>query len=114
MMGKERQTTMDATHPRLRLELPHEALAEFCRRNQIRALSVFGSALRDDFTPDSDVDFLVEFEPDAHFGYIGLAGIEAELGDLIGRKADLNPAGPIRRGVYRSHLEEETIYVAPG
>src|SRR4051794_22909616 len=50
---------------RLRIDLPQEALAEFCRRNLIRRLSVFGSALRDDFTPDSDVDLLVEFEPGA-------------------------------------------------
>jgi len=45
------------------IEIPQERLAEFCRRNHIRRLSLFGSILRDDFRPDSDVDFLVEFEP---------------------------------------------------
>ncbi len=104
---------MNATHPRLRLELPHEALAEFCRRNQIRALSVFGSALRDDFTPDSDVDFLVEFEPDAPVGLFGLALLEEELSRLVRRKADLNTPMCLSRTFREAVMAEaESIYAS--
>ena len=47
------------------IEIPEDLIAAFCRRNKIRRLAIFGSVLRDDFTPESDVDVLVEFEPDA-------------------------------------------------
>lgn len=75
------------------VKISREELAAFCRRNHIRKLAFFGSVLRDDFTPDSDVDVLVEFEPGARIGLIGLAGIENELSRLIGRKVDMNTAG---------------------
>jgi predicted nucleotidyltransferase len=77
----------------LKIEVPKEELAAFGRRNRIRRLAFFGSVLRDDFTPESDVDVLVEFEPGARVGLIGFAGIENELSRLIGRKVDLNTAG---------------------
>jgi predicted nucleotidyltransferase len=51
-----------------RIDIPKDEIAEFCRRNRIRRLALFGSVLRDDFTPQSDVDVLVEFEPDARVG----------------------------------------------
>ena len=60
------------------IEIPQKKIAEFCRRHHIRRLALFGSALRDDFTPDSDVDVLVEFEPGTRVGMIRLAGIELE------------------------------------
>src|SRR5437588_13097223 len=63
---------------------PRPQLADFCRRHHIRRLSVFGSVLRDDFRPDSDVDVLVEFEPGHTPGFIRLAGIEFELSELLG------------------------------
>jgi len=66
-----------------------EQIAEFCRRNHIKKLAFYGSVLRDDFRPDSDVDVLVEFEPGAHIGYITMAGMEIELSEMIGRKVDL-------------------------
>ena len=66
-------------------------MRDFCRRHHLRKLSLFGSVLRDDFGPDSDVDVLVEFDPDHPVGYITLAGIEIEFGELLeGRKPDLN------------------------
>jgi len=77
----------------MRIEIDRDALAEFCRRRRIRKLAFFGSVLRDDFGPASDVDVLVEFEPGARVGLIGLAGIENELSDLLGRKVDLNTPG---------------------
>jgi predicted nucleotidyltransferase len=75
------------------IDIPKERIAEFCRRNHIRRLALFGSVLRDDFTPESDVDVLVEFEPDARVGLLGLARMEIELGELLGRKVDLNTPG---------------------
>jgi hypothetical protein len=60
-------------------------------------MAFFGSVLRDDFGPDSDVDVLVEFEPGAHVGLIALAGMENELSDLLGRRVDLNTPGCLSR-----------------
>lgn len=72
-------------------------LAEFCQRHHICKLSLFGSVLRDDFTDRSDVDFLVEFQPGQVPGYLRLAGMENELSDLIGRKADLRTPSALSR-----------------
>jgi len=74
------------------IDVPHTRIVEFCRRHRIRRLSLFGSVLRDDFTPDSDVDVLVEFEPDERVG-LRFFRIELELSDILGRKADLNTPG---------------------
>ena len=74
----------------VKIRLEKDKLAEFCRRNRIRRLALFGSVLRDDFGPDSDVDVLVEFEPSARVGLITLAGIEIELSRLLGRRADIH------------------------
>lgn len=96
------------------IDIPEEALGEFCRRNAIRKLSLFGSVLRDDFSSDSDLDVLVEFEPDAKVGLIRLAGIEEELSNLAGRKVDLNTPGFLS-----PHFRDEVLslarthYVAP-
>ena len=72
-----------------RIEIPTDRIADFCQRSHIRRLALFGSVLRDDFTPESDVDVLVEFKPCARIGYFALAGLERELGEILGRKADL-------------------------
>lgn len=79
------------------IEIPREKLAEFCRRNHIRKLSLFGSILRDDFGPESDVDFLVEFEPGQTPGLFGIAGMEIELSEMIGRKVDLRTPEDLSR-----------------
>jgi predicted nucleotidyltransferase len=73
----------------LPIAIPQDQISDFCRRHNIHKLSLFGSVLRQDFTPDSDVDFLVEFVPGKTPGYLGLAGMEIELTEIIGRKADL-------------------------
>jgi hypothetical protein len=78
---------------RAHVDIPKQRVAEFCRRNHIRRLALFGSVLRDDFRPDSDVDVLVEFEPGACVGLLRLAGMEIELGEILGRKVDLNTPG---------------------
>ena len=64
-------------------------IADFCRRNHIRRLAFFGSVLRDDFSPKSDVDVLVEFEP-GHIPGLSFFRMEDELSQILGRKVDLN------------------------
>lgn len=95
------------------IRVPTEALAEFCRANQIARLSFFGSVLREDFTPDSDVDVLVEFEPGASPGLIRLAGMELELGELLSHKVDLVTLDGLSKYIKPQVLEAaEEIYVA--
>jgi predicted nucleotidyltransferase len=67
-------------------------IAEFCRKHHIRRLSLFGSVLREDFYPDSDVDVLVEFEP-GHVPGLAFFAMEIELSDILGQKVDLNTPG---------------------
>jgi hypothetical protein len=88
------------------IDMPQERIAAFCRKHRIRRLALFGSILRDDFTPESDIDVLVEFEPGAKVGLITLAQIEIELSDLVGRKVDLNTPGFISPQ-YRDHVLAE-------
>ena len=76
---------------KVKIAIPKGQIAEFCRRHHICKLSLLGSVLRDDFRPDSDVDVLVEFEPEHIPGLIRFAGMELELSQLLGgRKVDLN------------------------
>ncbi len=76
-----------------KIDIPKAEIEAFSRRHRIRKLSLFGSVLRDDFTPESDVDVLVEFEPGARVGLIRFAGMEIELSQLLKRKVDLNTPG---------------------
>lgn len=80
-----------------RISVNKEAIADYCRRHRIRRLSLFGSVLRDDFRPDSDVDVLIEFEEGHSVGLIRLAAMERELTSLMGRKADLRTAADLSR-----------------
>lgn len=73
-----------------RISTTEEALRRFCEERHILRLALFGSALRDDFTPESDIDVLVEFAPGEPVGYIRLGTVEAEFSDLLGRRVDLN------------------------
>jgi hypothetical protein len=90
------------------LNIPREEIAKFCEKNQIRKLSLFGSALRKDFRLESDVDVLVEFEPNARVGLIRLAGIEMELSEILGRKVDLNTRGFLSR-YFRDQVLSEAV-----
>ena len=75
----------------VRIRVPNEAISEFCRRCHIRKLSFFGSVLRDDFGPDSDIDVLVEFEPGTRVGFFELFDMEEQLSRILGgRKVDIN------------------------
>lgn len=95
-----------------RIAIDQGVLAAFCRRHHVRRLSFFGSVLRDDFGPESDVDVLVEFEPQHVPGLIRFAGMEIELSELLGRKVDLNTAGALSRH-FRDEIvrQAETRYV---
>jgi predicted nucleotidyltransferase len=73
----------------LAIEFPTQAIADFCQRHHIRRLSVFGSVLRDDFSPDSDIDILVEFEQKAEVDLFEFSGMRLELMELLGRQVDL-------------------------
>lgn len=89
--------------------MDRDRIAEFCRRHHIRRLSLFGSVLRDDFGPDSDVDVLVEFEPGTRVGLMGLADVETELAELLGRKVDLNTPGFLSRYFREQVLAEAEV-----
>jgi predicted nucleotidyltransferase len=84
------------------LALEGPELAALCRRWKVRELAVFGSALRVDFGPDSDVDLLVTFEPDANWGLLEQTTMESELAALLGRKVDL---------VSRRAVEQSTNWI---
>ena len=74
----------------LQIDIGAEGLAAFCRRSGIRRLSFFGSVLREDFGPESDIDVLVEFAPDARIGLLEFVALQRELGEFLGREVDLH------------------------
>lgn len=89
------------------ISAPKKKLADFCRRNYIRKLAFFGSVLRDDFRPDSDIDVLVEFEPGHVPGFLKLADMEFELSALLGgRKVDLRTPQDLSR-YFRDRVVKE-------
>jgi uncharacterized protein len=95
-----------------RTQLPMARIEAFCRRHRIRRMAIFGSALRDDFGPGSDLDVLVEFEPGARVG-LAFFSMQDELSALLGRKVDLNTPGFLSRYFRDSVLREaEDLYVA--
>ena len=75
-----------------RIHIPQDEIADFCRRHRIKRLSLFGSVLRDDFTEDSDVDVLVEFEEGAKIGW-EIVGMQDELSSILGRQVQLLTSG---------------------
>jgi len=83
----------------LAIALPYDQIAEFCQQWKITELAVFGSILRDDFRPDSDIDFLVTFAPDSHWSLFDLVAMEHQLEDMLGREVDL----VMKKSVEQSH-----------
>jgi len=99
------------------LGIDRAKVAGFCRRWKVRELSLFGSVLSDDFGPDSDVDVLVSFAPDAHPGLFELVRMTEELEKMLGRKVDLVTRPAVEESenyIRRRHILEhlETVYVA--
>src|SRR5881628_1882458 len=84
-----RVTTMGQMRHLGEIEVDEAKLAELCRRYEVRELSLFGSAARGEMRPDSDIDLLVEFLPDAQVGLVEHAGLMLDLQRLLGRKVDL-------------------------
>lgn len=95
-----------------KISLDPEAIAEFCHRNYIRKLSLFGSVLRDDFRPDSDVDVLVEYQSNAPVGLFEMARMERELSRLLGRKVDLRTPADLSRYFRQEVLAEAEVQFA--
>ena len=96
-----------------KIGVPREAIAAYCRRRHIRKLAFFGSVLREDFSPSSVLDVLVEFEP-GHIPGLEFFAMEDELSAILGCKVDLNTPGflsPSFRG--QALAEAEVQYVAP-
>ncbi len=99
----------------LSLSIDHERIVSFCREHGIAELSLFGSVLRPDFRPDSDVDVLVEFEPHVRVGLFSLIRMEDQLTGLLGRRVDL-----VTKKALNPHIRDrvmatrETLYVRAG
>ena len=99
---------------RIGIDVPHEAIAAFCRECGIRRLAFFGSVLRDDFTPESDVDVLVEFEPERIPGLFKMVDYADGLSELLGRRVDLCTFAGLSP-YFRDEVLAEAVdeYVAP-
>jgi uncharacterized protein len=103
---------MAITTDHLKLNLPMDEIATLCREYHVRELSLFGSALRDDFRDDSDVDMLVLFEPDAAIGMLELAALQRKLGQLVRRKVDLVPKSGLKTLIKDDVLRSARIIYA--
>jgi predicted nucleotidyltransferase len=97
----------------VQIKIPQDEISDFCHRNQIRSLALFGSVLRPDFQPDSDVDMLVEFDPTAQVGLVALNRMTRELGELLDRPVDLVPRDGLKPQLRASVLASvEVLYAA--
>ena len=104
---------MNTSTKQLPLTIPAEEIETFCRRHHIRELALFGSVLRDDFGPDSYVDVLVEFEPEAHIGLLAFARTQREMSELLQRPVDLVTRNGLKPLIKQSVLDRaEIIYAA--
>ena len=88
----------------LDMKIPTKQIAAFCRRYKITELAIFGSALRKDFSPQSDIDVLVTFAPEAHYSLMDLVSIQEELKVIFGRDVDLVEKAGLRNPFRRSHI----------
>lgn len=96
----------------LQVEISQEQLATLCRRHQIRWLAIFGSALRGDFSPKSDIDIVVEFEQTARISLLDYAGIQRELSDLFQRPVDLVTRDGLKPLIKQTILESAEVLYA--
>lgn len=99
---------------KINLEIPRDEIAAFCRKWRVRELSLFGSVLREDFRPDSDIDFLVSFEPASGIGLWEMADMHDELQAMFGRPVDLITKEGLRNPFRRHAILTgcEVIYAA--
>ncbi len=89
------------------IDIPSETIATFCVRHHVRRLALFGSVLREDFRPDSDLDVLVEFK-EGHTPGLAFFGMQEELSELLGRKVDLNTPGFLSR-YFRDEVMRQAV-----
>ena len=89
-----------------------QALAEFCKLYQVRELSLFGSAVRGELRPDSDLDILVTFQPEARIGFLTLSRMARELSELLGRPVDLVPKDGLKPAIRAAVLAEAEMLFA--
>ncbi|MBI4756896.1 MAG: nucleotidyltransferase family protein [Betaproteobacteria bacterium] len=87
-----------------RLHIPREAIAGFCRAHEVRELALFGSAVRDDFGPQSDVDVLIDLKPGARVGLVALQQMRDELAAIFGRPVDL-----VTRAGLNRHIRDDVL-----
>jgi predicted nucleotidyltransferase len=97
-----------------RFTIPQKKVAAFCKRWEVTEFSIFGSALRADFRPDSDVDVLVTFKPDAHISLFDMAQMQIELEALFGRPVDLLEKAGLRNPYRKREIlrTAQVIYAA--
>lgn len=98
----------------MHIDIPREKIEAFCRRHHILKLSLFGSALRRDFGPGSDIDLLIEFDPNHTPGLIRLAGMEIELSEILGCKVDMRTPQDLSRYFRQEVLESAEVQYAEG
>lgn len=91
------------------MSIDRARLADFCQRNRVRSMRVFGSILRDDFNPSSDIDVLIEFEPGVDPGLLELGGMQQDLSDLFGRDVDLKTAEMFTQGNLQRILKTSVL-----
>lgn len=96
------------------INIPRNRITEFCRRNRIQRLALFGSVLRSDFRPDSDIDVLVEFEPESTVSLFDLIRMENELTEIFGRRVDLVESSALKNPFRRYEIlrTQQLLYAA--
>ncbi|MBI3090834.1 MAG: nucleotidyltransferase family protein [Candidatus Tectomicrobia bacterium] len=101
---------------KVQIDIPREKIAAFCRKWKVREFSLFGSVLREDFRPESDVDVLVSFDPEATWSLLDIVTMQDELAEIFGRKVDLverqaveGSSNPFRRRRILNNVEQVLI-----
>lgn len=113
MYNRNGNPMKEAAMAELKIDIPHDKVVEFCQRYRIRRLSLFGSILREDFRPDSDVDVLVEFDPEAKVGFVALSRMQRELSAILQRQVDIVPRSGLKPLIRDSVMaDEEVIYAS--
>ncbi|MCL5102735.1 MAG: nucleotidyltransferase family protein [Armatimonadetes bacterium] len=97
---------------KLPIDIPTDAIKEVCKKYYVKELALFGSVLGPDFRPESDIDVLVEFEPGALIGFLGMAGLMRELSGILGREVDLVPKAGLKRRIRRPVLDSAQVIYA--
>ena len=103
--------------PQPKIQIPLQQIEDFCRRWKIKEFALFGSVLREDFRPDSDVDVLVTFAGDSDWSFFDLLHMQAKLKEILGREVDLIERQAVERSenyIRRRHILQslEPVYVA--